>query len=385
MADEEFPWHLGVYDAHCHPTDSMSCVPMISNMKARALTIMATRLQDQALVSQVAEDIGVSPSSMDKELHDDGKGCQVVPSFGWHPWFSHQMYDSDNQSRCSKRHHYASVLTPVPDDDAFVDALPEPRPLAAFLTQTRKYLLQHPLALVGEIGLDRFFRIPNCLEPGQVDEAEPDVTPGSREGRRLSPYRVSMDHQVKVMKAQLKLAAELGRAVSVHGVAAHGAVFNALQDRWRGHENPVVSQRTRKRRGSVEGAHADENEESDDAEGEGRQVKPYPPRICLHSYSGPPEQLKQYLNPAIPATVFFSFSQVINFSTAAASKAEDVIRAVPADRVLVESDLHCAGERMDNLLEEMTRKVCALQGWSLAAGVEQLARNWNHFVLGQRT
>lgn len=385
-----FPWHLGVYDAHCHPTDTISSKGDIPKMKARVLTIMATRPQDQHVVAEFADDFGLTESDLGHRDSNQHAPCQVVPSFGWHPWFSHQLYDDTESTTVQQRHqspdhiaHYKSVLTPEVNDERFLHALPDPWPLSEYLAQTRDHLTKYPLALVGEIGLDRSFRLPNDWLPGQKDERDPGLTPGGREGQRLSHYRVQMSHQRRVLEAQLHLAGEMQRAVSVHGVAAHGVVLEVLRATWKGHEKEIISKRAKKRRSSAAAAHANE-EDSTSAETKGPISKPFPPRICLHSYSGPPDSLREYFDPSIPASIFFSFSQVINFSSHGSQKATKVIQEVPGDRILVESDLHIAGDRMDDVLEEMIRSICQTKGWSLEDGVKQLATNWKHFVLGHK-
>ncbi|MCJ1286298.1 hypothetical protein MMC26_005643 [Xylographa opegraphella] len=386
---EPFPWHLGVFDAHCHPTDTVSSLKDIPYMKAKTLTIMATRSQDQELVLSAANEMAAGIEAFSDGLGSQNVSCRVVPAFGWHPWFSHQIYDDISEgtaqvpSEIDKVQHYRNVISPSPEDEAFIQSLPEPRALSDLLATTKQHLLRHPIALVGEIGLDRSFRLPESTRSGQAKEPEPGLTPGSRDGRKLSPYHVEMNHQRKIFKAQLHLAGELDRAVSVHGVAAHGIVFETLQETWQGHERKVISKRLQKRRGSATAAH---DHELSDLSNDGHlPPKPYPPQICMHSYSGPSGHLKQYLNPSIPAVIFFSFSQVINFSNPDSVKAIEAIKAVPDDRILVESDLHCAGQRMDGLLEGIVRLICKTKGWSLEDGVKQLARNYKHFLLGRES
>jgi Tat protein secretion system quality control protein TatD with DNase activity len=379
----EFPWHLEVFDAHCHPTDTMSSIESIPGMRTKVLTVMATRTQDQHLVAQVADSFGVTGSS-DSFSEQWNKEARVIPCFGWHPWFSHQMFDDtifegkielDDNERVK---HYQSVLVPKPEDQAYLLAIPSPIPLSHFIAETRTYLKNYPLALVGEIGLDKSFRIPEGSLPGHSQDDE-SLTPGGRQGRRLSPYRVSMDHQRKILTTQLNLAGEMQRAVSVHGVQAHGVVLETIKASWKGYERKTTSKKKLKqqrRDQEVESTHA----------GERTQIstpKPYPPRICLHSYSGSADALNQYLHASVPADVFFSFSLLVNFTTAASRKAEEVIRALPADRILVESDLHTAGEDMDHYLEQIVRKVCEIKSWSLEEGVTRLGQNWKRFVLGE--
>src|SRR5579862_1605130 len=307
-AQRPFPWHLGVFDAHCHPTDCMLLVSAVQNMKCRVLTAMSTRAQDQELVAQIAEKYPVQKehisTAVDLQISVPG---QVLPSFGWHPWFSHQLYDdyvSDARHFDAAEHdalrisHYQAVLVPMPTDQEFLRSLPQPRPLSKYIAQAKEYLERYPLALVGEVGLDRSFRLPNAWPPGQEGSRNSGLTPGGREGRMLSPYRVRMEHQLKVFKSQLGLAAATQRAVSVHGVQAHGVVFETLRETWKGCEKEVISKRAGNRRGDAPGS--DINRYSDGIEGEETQGhRGFPPRICLHSYSGPVEALKQYLHPSV--------------------------------------------------------------------------------------
>lgn len=421
-SNEPFPWHLGVFDAHCHPTDIMSSIASLPTMKARALTVMGTRAEDQHLVAQVASQHSItspSPSSWKPEE-------RMIPCFGWHPWFAHAMYLDDptgssdtnpgeNLNPGGERQdddrapltgdaqiaHYASVLQPAtpdpnPSERALFLSLPPPTSFTAFLAHTRKNLETHPYALVGEIGLDRSFRIPEPWTSDALSQRSSGLTLGGREGRKLTRYRCAPAHQKAVFQAQLKVAGEMGRAVSVHGVQAHGMVFESLREVWKGWEKRVVSKRELKKRekekvqgqeqiGLESGEKGGQGEDGSGREADARP--PFPPRVCLHSYSGTPDTWKQYLHPSVPVTFFASFSTAINLGDdldgPTPQAFTDVVRAVPDDMVLVESDLHTAGEEMDRRLEDIVRRVCEVKGWDLEEGVQRLGRNWRRFVFGE--
>lgn len=416
--EHPFPWHLPVFDAHCHPTDTMSSVASFTGMRTNILTIMATRSQDQHLVAEVASTHGVKGSGflrgrpLPMEATDSKaaasaasatlsaeRGCQVVPSFGWHPWFSYQLYDDaaedstynpptqgatqgedlDQALLSAKKVHYQAVLAPSRDDDAFIASLPTPVPLSTFIESARSNLIAHPHALVGEIGLDKAFRLPQKWDPDLAASRDEGLTPGGREGRLLSPYRVRMPHQERILLAQLRLAGEVGRPVSVHGVQAHGTLYDTVATCWKGHEKHIPSRREKR----MVAPGAEDNDESEpDAMDSGG--KPYPPRICLHSYTGSLEGVQRWTHRAIPARIFFSFSTAVNLGTdAGIEKFAEVVKAVPDDRILVESDLHIAGEGMDTALEDMYRRVCDIKGWGLEVGVQRIGRNYEEFIYGK--
>ncbi|PHH75352.1 hypothetical protein CDD80_2449 [Ophiocordyceps camponoti-rufipedis] len=380
---EAFPWHLGIFDAHSHPTDTMATLAAaLPSMQAAALVIMATRAQDQHLVAQAVD------------VHARAR-CRLIPSFGWHPWFSHQLYDDEDPSPTfrlpeleddvealhqAKKLHYRAVLIPAPEDDDFIRCLPTPTPLSSCIAETRARLRRHPHALIGEAGLDKAFRIPRPWDAPSESSRNVGLTPGGREGRLLSPHRVRMPHQQVILARQLRLAAAEGRPVSLHGVQAHGLLYQTISASWKGYERHVPSRRERRRNLAEATAYDSE----DEIRSGPPPVTPFPPRICLHSYSGSVELLAQWMQPSVPADVFVSLSEAVNLGSDddARAKLDPVIRAVPDDRILVESDLHEAGPSMDDALERMYRVVCAVKGWSLDHGVRRIGLNFRHFVFG---
>jgi Tat protein secretion system quality control protein TatD with DNase activity len=372
-------WEIGIFDAHCHPIELMASVEDIAQMKAKVLTVMSTRSQDQHLAEEAATRYQLIGKTLD---FSDELSKYVIPAFGWHPWFSFQLFDDAKWGDVEpdQVQHYKSILTPECDDEEFMRELAPPMSLSQALHETEKRLQKFPAALIGEVGLDRGFRLPHGpisderqekLKYGGSKELH---TPGSRNGRALSAYRISIDHQKVVLKAQLELAARMGRPVSVHSVQAHGLVFDLMQSMWENHKKP--SKREQKKTNNLRPS------QSEDRQSANQGRLPFPPRICMHSYSGTVETLKQFLSPTVPAGIYFSFSIVVNFSNETSNKAVDAIKAVPDDRLLIESDLHRAGEVMDDLLVQIIRKVCEIRGWDVEEGAKKLKENWMRFVFG---
>lgn len=375
--DGYFPWHLGVYDAHCHLAERPSSIKQLTTMKTKALAVMATRSQDQDIVVNMAKSHGIKAMS---DLSPDQPNV-IIASYGTHPWFSHSIYDdtvpeptfvhNDGEDiESAKERHYKAILQPAPQDPAFWHDMPTPEPLSQFIAATKTRLDSDPFAMIGEIGLDKPFRLAMPWEDLSLKDKDPERTAGGRQGRPLSPHRIKMDHQKAVLLAHLRLAGECGRAVSVHGVQAHGTLYDLLTGCWNGHEL-----RGRNHRAKNKGAVIFDSEVP--------SSKPFPPRICLHSFSGKGDAVKQYLKPSIPASIFYSFAATNNLrNEGEKAKTRDALKVIPANRVLVESDLHAAGDRMDAEIQEMYRFVCEVKGWGLEDGVRRIAENYKDFVFG---
>lgn len=268
----------------------------------------------------------------------------ILPCFGYHPWYVHRYYLG---SEPSKRDHYLKIMSPKPKQiaefDALLPQLPDPEPFEPLLEAMRENI-KSCNGIVGEIGLDATARV-RIWPPRDSGEAP-----------QMTPFRTSMAHQTAICKLQLELADELGVAASLHCVNASGATMDLLK----GH------------RGNA----------------------------CIHSCGGMSPDFITQLARSMP-NVYFSPSILIT-----ARSGDEVVRAVPRDRMLVESDTSNVAD-ITRLVWGATVWISTCKGWKLETEsvgkdtdeelfddkghvreprddevwtVQTLERNWNRFI-----
>lgn len=289
-----------------------------------------------------------------------------VAASGYHPWYSHTISLDDEVT--SREDHYRSLLIDSRSTlqakeelEALLPHLPPPRSLKAILSELRTHLEEFPSALLGEVGLDRAFRIPAAKHVVQDQPSEQgllDSQPPTNEhtlalrGKRLTTLSVPIEHQLKVVLAQIGVAVDLGRSVSFHSVRAPEATIQLLKESCRVYN----------------GAN-------------GRAFRD----ICLDLHSC---TLSEEMISAILRThpnVFVSFSVTINLRQKSLASQLSV---VPPTRLLIESDWHTAGdlaERNYEMLKMATPYVlreepgACKDGGDVNEAAKSIAHNWERF------
>lgn len=290
---------------------------------------------------------------------------KVTPAFGIHPWFCHALYVGE--AAPERISHYRALFTRSeagveaahPElTDALLAALPPLLSLDSHLASLRGHLSRWPTAVVGEIGVDRSFRIPK-LDEGSSSAADK---------RRLTSIRTPVSHQLAVFEAQLDVAVELGRNASVHAVQGQGeleAVLKRLDEKW-GERFTGPQRQTRKER-----AEAKNNRRS----GTAPTQSPRGIHIDIHSPLISTQTLTN-LHRRYPNSLFFSFSTTI---CGRSPRLNDLISATPDDRLLIESDWN-GPEGMEGAMWEVLGRVCEAKAWRQDEAVERLAANWRRFM-----
>ncbi|BGP38647.1 Cut9-interacting protein scn1 [Rhodotorula kratochvilovae] len=265
----------------------------------------------------------------------DANPDAVVPFFGLHPWFSHPISFAPPDALPPKAEHYAALFpdpsdstAPHPSLDLLLPHLPDPVSISTFLSTLEANLVAFPSSHVGEIGLDRAFRIPN-----------PPHIVADKSNPKNSDLATPLAHQLRVVEAQVDVAIRLGRNVSLHSVRAPKETVDML-------------------RGFKE------------KKGDGwRRI-----HVCLHSFGGSPESAKQ-IQKAHPNT-FFSFATIISGRS---PHFHSLLRAIEPDRLLLESDFSDTRE-IDNQIWEVFEEVQAARGWSAEEALAQLQANYERFM-----
>ena len=138
----------------------------------------------------------------------------ISASPGFHPWFAHWISTAPHPP--PKDEHYRSLFLSIDEQfgegtdstnaslrafEEMLPSLPEPLSIGECISSLRQNFESFPRAMLGEVGLDRSARVP-------YDHRA--------EHRKLSPFTVPFDHQLILLEAQLAVAVEMGRNVSMH-------------------------------------------------------------------------------------------------------------------------------------------------------------------------
>ena len=314
---------------------------------------MSTNADDQHLVAGIA---------------DRSDASRIVPAFGHHPWFVHRITATETPLP-SKEEHYRSLFPdpPLIDEgmtelELLMPSLPEPIALSSVLNELRTRLERYPHSILGEVGIDKSFRLPfppdtwatlDQIE-GKSSGAAAELKESGAAKRRLSRLQTPIEHQLIIFKAQVDVAISLNRSVSFHSVRAAGTTGELFRE-LRSLSNPGFK--------SI--------------------------NLDLHSCTLSAETIKQVQKTH--KNIYVSFSTTIN------SRQKGLLEQIDAcnpDRLLSESDWHSAeglAERVHEIVDLFADSRTLIEhlgigGLSKSQRVrkiaEKLRQNWQTFLQG---
>lgn len=325
-------WPL-LTDVHCHPTDDPrpwknihALSEKLKDVKIGRVCAMSTSTKDQHLVSELA----------DKIPH------KIIPAFGYHPWFVHLISVETHED---PKQHYRKLFKNAKDIDELEDlipGLPAPTPIDDIMETLRSNLQKYPSALLGEVGIDKAFRLP-ANPKGWTREPDKDESNGhtlALRERPLTNLYTPMEHQLDIIKRQIVLAIEYKRSVSLHSVRAGGATMTLLDDLRRSFPSPEDSMNKKERRIYKQNRRKENGvDHSGEADSSSSRSSFADINVDLHSCTISASMINQIQRKH--SNVYVSFSTAINSRQ---KDLHDQLQACDPKRLLIESDFHSAEE-----------------------------------------
>jgi len=342
--------------------------------KLGGMAIMSTQPRDFPIVDQLS-------SHLDAKFRDeiisppptDTPPVVIIRCYGVHPWFLHEADAEFEQQLATIT---TSSIPPVPlnpdathEEDPTTTTTSSQPPPFHWLPYLRHKLSSstnnnnNTTCCVGEIGLD-----------------------GHHYDPLTKALHTPMDRQVRAFEAQMHMAADLDKCVSIHAVKAWGPLMDSIRrirvqrkgkrDLWR---------RDRKQQRVMVSSYRDGTNDGDGDGGGGsggetkagvdedELIRNYehltttsskeplllPPRIYFHAFGGKMEMVKQLdalccgnratrttVESATTTTLFYGFAPCVNFRS---PKTADLIRSIGIDRLVLESDREDHREVMGDL------------------------------------
>lgn len=230
---------------------------MTALVKENGNNNFAPELSGVAIMSTHPKDFS-TVKSLATSLSRSCPGVHVVPCYGVHPWFLHEL----------EGRHWKPAF---PNSNT---------PL--WLHEIERLIHDDPKAVIGEVGLDGFHFNPDS-------------------GNLTTP----MDKQISIFEAQMELAAQYQRPVSIHTVQCMGQMLASL---------------TKLKKSKIG----------------------LPPKIYFHAFGGKVGTVDQLLALCgnKPGETYFGFAPIINFRS---PKTAEVVRKVGLERLVLETDHEDAG------------------------------------------
>ena len=287
-------------DGECQP---IGCIAM-----------MSTQPRDFPIVQTIAQELKAYNENEDLTLQ---KG--VIECYGIHPWMLQQAtHDFEH----------------LPNDESDFKA-------PKWVPFLKHYLISNPASHVGEIGLDS--------ARWEMDEETKEKLP------------IPMDLQIEAFEAQMHIAADLKRSVSIHTVHCWGVLMDSLNrikaERTKLRKEQRQLRKTLKRQLGFETNKDELRNIEIQLEELGDDTLVFPPCMYFHAFGGKSALVDQLdaitrdkASPQASPDVYFGFAPVINFT---APKTMSVMKKIGLKRLVIESDLENYKRVSDDLRENV--------------------------------